>query len=123
MYGLRTSAIPWETERDNTLKGLKWTHDQVEYRLLPCLGSLCLWTVIPLRPGEDPSVKTSQEELARGVVVKYVDDLLLTGWQHRIDATTKALLVKHVMKQSGYLPYNAQSSLPSAILKPLTLRG
>ena len=62
------------------------------------------WTVVPIRPGEDPSVKTSKEELTRGVVITYVDDLLLTGWQHHIDAITKALLAKYVMKMSGSLP-------------------
>ena len=55
--------------------------------------------MVPIRPGEDPSVKTSKEELTRGVVITYVDDLLLTGWQHHIDAITKALL-----EMSGSLP-------------------
>ena len=31
-------------------------------------------------------------------------DLLLTGWQHHIDAITKALLAKYVMKKSCALP-------------------
>ena len=104
-YGLRTSPIVWETERDNTLRDLKWTHEEIDYRLLPCQGSPCLWTVVPIRPGEDPSVKTSREELARGAVITYVGDLLLTVWQHHIDATTKALLAKYVMKRYGVLPY------------------
>ena len=30
--------------------------------------------------------------------------LLLTGWQHHIDAIAKALLAKYVMKKSGALP-------------------
>ena len=42
------------------MKSLTWSHDETEYRLLPCPGSPCLWTVIPLQPGEDPSVKTSK---------------------------------------------------------------
>ena len=87
-----------------TLKSLIWVHDETEYRLLPCQESPCLWTVIPIRPGEDPSVKTSKEELTRGVVITYVDDLLLTGWQHHFDVITKALLAKYVMKRSGVLP-------------------
>ena len=65
LYDLRTPPIAWETERDNTLKGLKWTHEETEYRLLPCHGSPCLWTVIPIRPGEDTSVENSKEELTR----------------------------------------------------------
>ena len=104
LYGLRTSPIAWETERDNTLKSLSWSHEEVEYKLLPCPGSPCLWTVIPLRAGEDPTVKAASEEFTRGVVITYVDDLLLTGWQHHIDSITKALLAKYVMKKSGVLP-------------------
>ena len=45
----------------------------IKYRLLPCQGSPCLWTVVPIRPGEDPSVKTSRENLTRGVVITYVE--------------------------------------------------
>ena len=75
LYGLRTSPIAWETERDNTLKSLQWVHEDVTFRLFPCQGSPCLWTVVPIRAGEDPSVKSSSEELTRGVVITYVDDL------------------------------------------------
>ena len=42
LYGLRTSPIAWETERDNTLRGLMWTHEEIDYRLLPCQGSALL---------------------------------------------------------------------------------
>ena len=104
LYGLRTSPIAWETERDNTLKSLQWVHQDVTYRLFPCQGSPCLWTVVPIRAGEDPSVKSSSEELTRGVVITYVDDLLIIGFQCHIDAITKALLAKYVMKQSSSLP-------------------
>ena len=115
LYGLRTSPIAWETERDNTLRSLKWTHEEIEYRLLPCRGSPCLWTVVPIRPGEDPSVKTSKEELTGGVIITYVDDLLLTALQHHIDAITKTLLAKCVMKKSGSLPYGgSEASVKSA---------
>ena len=56
------------------------------------------------RAGEDPSVQAPSEEFTRGVVITYVDDLLLTGWQHHMDAITKALLAKYVVKKSGALP-------------------
>ena len=48
------------------------------------------------------------DELTQGVVITYVDDLLLTGWQYYIDAITKVLLMKYVMKRSGSLPYDEQ---------------
>ena len=79
-----------------------------DYRLLPYPGSPCLWTIVPFRPGGDPHVKTSGDELTQGVVITYVNDLLLTGWQHHSDAITKALLEKYVMKRSGSLPYAVQ---------------
>ena len=56
-------------------------------------------------------LKTSSEELTRGVVITCVDDLLLTGWQHHVDAITKALLEKYV---TGSLPYDAQGEQPSS---------
>ena len=76
---LRTSPPAWETERDNTLKALKWIRDEVEYRLLSCPGSPCLWTIVPFRPGDAPKVKRT-----RGVVITFVDDLLLSGWQRHV---------------------------------------
>ena len=64
-------------------------------------------------PGDEPCVKTSGEELTQGVVITYVDDLLLTVWQYHIDAITKALLVKYVMKRSGSLPCDFQWEKPT----------
>ena len=111
LYGLRTSPIAWETERDTTLKNLQWVHEDVSYRLLPCQGSPCLWTVVPLRPGEDPSVKSSKEELTRGVVITYVDDLLFTGFQCHINALTKALLAKYLGVHDGEATKRSQEPL------------
>ena len=84
-----------------------------------------MWTVVPIRPSEDPSVKTSREELTRGVVVAYVEDLLLTGWQHHIDAITQALLVKYVMfqKRSGLLPYCVQGESTSGAPEGIDFLG
>ena len=72
----------------------------MEYRLLPCPGSPCLWIAVPFRPRGDPHVKTSGDEFTQEVVITCVDDLLLTGWQHHTDAITKALLAKYAMKRS-----------------------
>ena len=78
--------------------------------------------MIPIRPGEDPSVKTSKEELTRGVVITYVDDLLLTGWQHHINSITKALLAKSVMKKSGTLPEGKPDALTFWELESLEMK-
>ena len=108
LYGLRTSPIAWETERNNTLQSLTWIHDKMECRLLPCPGSPCLCSVISFRPGDDLHVKASRSEFTQGIVITYVDDLLVTGWQHHIDAITKALMLKYVMKSSGSFLYDEQ---------------
>ena len=55
LYGLRTSSIAWETERDNTLS---WKHNKPEFRLLPCSGSPRLWSAVLFKAGDDPHVKT-----------------------------------------------------------------
>ena len=101
LYGLRTSPMH-ETERDNTLKSL---HGCMKMFHIDCFHVRDhLGTVVPIREGEDPRIKSSGEELTRGVVITYVDDLLFTGFQCHIDALTKALLAKYVMKRSGILP-------------------
>ena len=55
-YGLGTSPIAWETERNNTLRSLIWTHDKLEFRPLPCTGSPCMRSIVLFRPGDDPQV-------------------------------------------------------------------
>ena len=52
--------------------------------------------------------------MTRGVVITRVDDLLLTGWQHHIDAISKVLLEKKVMKQSWSLLRDVQGAKPSS---------
>ena len=66
-----------------------------------------MWTVVLLKPGDDPDHKKSGEEFTQGVVISFVDDLLIVGWQHHIDAVTSALLAKYVMKRSRTLSENA----------------
>ena len=69
---------------ENTLRSLMWTHDKLEFKLLPRAGS-------PFRPGVDPQVKNWGDELtqgpSQGVVITFVNDLLIAGWQHHIGAT------------------------------------
>ena len=89
LCGLRTSPVAWGTERGAALGGLTWSRDETK----------------SFAPWRGPKCKGFQrEELTRGVVITYVDDLLLTRWQHHIDSITKALLAKYVMKRSGSLP-------------------
>ena len=79
-----------------------------------------------LRPNNDLTVVSSGDELTQGLVVTYVDDLLLGGWQHHIDSITKTLLVRYVTKCSGSLhqcPWLLISLVHASRLTPMLLFG
>ena len=59
-----------------------------------CLA-LVRHAIVVFRPGDDPQVKNSGDELTQGVVTTYTDDLLIAGRQHHV----YALLAKYVMKR------------------------
>ena len=46
LYGLRTSPLAWEVERDNSLAELQWEIDGSWYGLTPAKGNPCLWAVV-----------------------------------------------------------------------------
>ena len=48
LYGLRTSPLAWEVERDNTLAQLQWEVEDRWYGLVPAKGNPCLWAIIEL---------------------------------------------------------------------------
>ena len=42
----------------------------------------CMWSVVPFTPGDD---------ISQGVVITYVDVLLIAGWQHHLGATSSSV--------------------------------
>ena len=48
LYGLRTSPLAWELERDNTLAQLQWGIRGRWYGLSPAKENPCLWEVVQL---------------------------------------------------------------------------
>ena len=48
LYGLRTSPLAWEVERDNTLAQLQWEVEDRWYGLIPAKGNPCLWAIVEL---------------------------------------------------------------------------
>ena len=48
LYGLRTSPLAWEVERDNTLAQLQWEVEERWYGLVPAKGNPCLWAIVEL---------------------------------------------------------------------------
>ena len=48
LYGLRTSLLAWEVERDNTLAQLQWEVEERWYGLVPAKGNPCLWAIVEL---------------------------------------------------------------------------
>ena len=48
LYGLRTSPLAWEVERDNTVAQLHWEIEGCRCGLLPAKGNPCLWAIVEL---------------------------------------------------------------------------
>ena len=117
LYGLRTSPLAWEVERDNSLAELQWEINGSWYGLTPAKGNPCLWAVVRLSPEKGPvsragrqGTKSSQTRSIGvqtegqdkpldllGGVVTYVDDLLFAMPEH---ATYHTSLVKEVCDEA-----------------------
>ena len=129
LYGLRTSPLAWDVERDNSLAQLQWEIDGAWYGLTPAKGNPCLWAVIRLHAEKGPSPEKDEKgrscqftrsigiqtegqdkptELLGGLVT-YVDDLLFAMPEVHMQPFTRLLLKRYVMKQSGSLPSGPQS--------------
>ena len=48
LYGLQTSPLAWEVERDNTLAQLQVEVEERWYGLVPAKGNPCLWAIVEL---------------------------------------------------------------------------
>merc|ERR1712240_621720 len=69
VYGLRQSPKAWGDERDRRFRELHWKHGEIEYRLVQCINDSQVWRVI--------AGATESPDTFVGLVVAYVDDLLL----------------------------------------------
>ena len=128
LYGLRTSPLAWEVERDNSLAELQWEIDGSWYGLTPAKGNPCLWAVVQLQAEKGPASQATRHggkslltrsigvqtegqdkplELLGGLVT-YVDDLLLAMPEVHMQPIIRLLLKKYVMKQLGCLPSGPQ---------------
>ena len=128
LYGLRTSPLAWEVERDNSLAELQWKVGDSWYGLTPAKGNPCLWAVVQLSAEEGPATKAGRHRVKpaqirsigiqtegqdkplelMGGVVTYVDDLLFAMPEVHMRPIIHLLLKKYVMKQSGCLPSGPQ---------------
>ena len=61
LYGLRTSPLAWEVERDNSLAELQWESNGMWYGLTPAKGNPCLWAVVQLMAEEGPATKAGRQ--------------------------------------------------------------
>ena len=69
VYGLRQSPKAWGDERDRQFHALSWQYEGATYRIAQCVNDTQVWRVIR---GADEDASTFM-----GLVVAYVDDLLL----------------------------------------------
>eukprot|EP00971_Amphidinium_carterae_P266116 5278854-Amphidinium_carterae.1 len=127
LYGLRTSPLAWERERDRTIAQLSWTIKGVWYCL--ALASPCVWKIIRwdhydhdgvsgLR-AETPSTHTKKQDLPvpLGFFIAYVDDLLAVAREEHLMAIMHQLKTKYSMKMTGTLTHPKQpDQLPITFL-------
>ena len=113
LYGLRTSPLAWEVERDNSLAQLQWEIGRKWSGLTPAKGNPCLWAVVRLdaENGVFPVKGCSQEkggEASRSIgiqtegqeqplellggLVTCVDDLLLAMPEEHLRPVVNLLL-------------------------------
>eukprot|EP00971_Amphidinium_carterae_P341760 6480737-Amphidinium_carterae.1 len=97
LYGLRTSPLAWERERDATIATLSWKVRGQEYRL--SLAAPCVWKIVRRHAKKDelPS--------PLGFFIAYVDDLLAVAREEHLLAIMDQLKNKYSMKMTGTLSY------------------
>ena len=116
LYGLRTSPLAWEVERDNSLAELQWEIDGSWYgltRLSAEEGPATKAGRQGAKPTQTRSIGIQTEGQDKpldllGGVVTYVDDLLFAMPEVHMRPIIHLLLKKYVMKQSGCLPSGPQ---------------
>ena len=89
LYGLRTSPLAWEVERDNTLAQLQWEVEDRWYGLVLAKGNPCLWAIVEL-DAENSYMPLAAEVSAKGQDMKPTDEQPLTATKlHSIGIQTE----------------------------------
>eukprot|EP00971_Amphidinium_carterae_P322565 6410938-Amphidinium_carterae.3 len=131
LYGLRTSPLAWERERDRTISRLSWTIQGVWYCL--ALASPCVWKIVrwdqytsessqggaPGAHAGAPSPGAQKQDLPSplGFFIAYVDDLLAVAREEHLMAIMHQLKIKFSMKMTGTLTHPKQTDqLPLTFL-------
>ena len=70
VYGLRISPRAWGTERDSRIRQVTWTAEGKKYFLQQCTTDSQVWRIVESRG-------SSVEVVTLGLLICYVDDLLL----------------------------------------------
>ena len=93
----------WEEERDKKLAALTWQGPEGKVGLKQVNATNCVWTIQGL---EDHSEGTSL-----GIVIAYVDDLIVVGNQVQLDGMKAELDNLYMMKASWSIPAQYQPGI------------
>eukprot|EP00971_Amphidinium_carterae_P350888 6491790-Amphidinium_carterae.3 len=124
LYGLRTSPLAWERERDRTISTLSWTINDVWYclaRASPCVWKIIRWdhySQVGDKAGA-PGSRAGDPDLPvpLGFFIAYVDDLLAVAREEHLIAIMHQLKIKYSMKMTGTLTFpKQQDQLPLTFL-------
>eukprot|EP00971_Amphidinium_carterae_P013825 272371-Amphidinium_carterae.2 len=110
LYGLRTSPLAWERERDKTVATLEWKVDKTDYCLQ--LAAPCVWKIV------EKHQSTKEVPSPLGFFIAYVDDLLAVARKEHLMAIIDQLKDRYSMKMTGTLTHPKENDQP-----PLTFLG
>ena len=83
IYGLRQSPKLWGAHRDTKMGGMSWEGQEGTIALEPIVGDPNIWKMIQLKEG--------WEEVTKGLILVYVDDLLIMGPEPLIQKCIKRI--------------------------------
>ena len=83
IYGLRQSPKLWGAHRDTKMGGMSWEGREGSIALEPMVGDPNIWKMVQLKEG--------WEEVTKGLILVYVDDLLIMGPEPLIQECIKKI--------------------------------
>jgi hypothetical protein len=83
IYGLRQSPKLWGAHRDTKMGGMSWEGREGNIALEPMVGDPNIWKMVQLKEG--------WEEVTKGLILVYVDDLLIMGPEPLIQECIKKI--------------------------------
>ena len=93
VYGLRIAPRAWGAERDTRLTEVTWSADGKNYRLIQCASDSQVWRIVETM-GSPCAARSGEHETTLGLLICYVDDLLLLSPEGKMRTGLKDTIKK-----------------------------